>query len=564
MSRPELPDGPVASIAARPIGARSSATTPIPTALAALALLLVGLAATACGATESTGPELVAVPRPELSSLPEAGRQAIETQRAELDALLGAAETPAPALAEAFGETGRYYQAHELLLAAEPCYRNAEALDPTRVDWPYLLGHVYRAGGRRAEAVEAFERALAIDPGLVPARVWQAEIRLEMEDLDAAEAAARAALEADPKAAPALILLGRIASERGEPAEAVRLLEQALALAPEASEIHYPLGLAYRALGDEDRAAGLLSRQGGVKARLDDPLLEGLDDLVVSAGAALNRGTRALGQGRAEDAEREFRAAIALEPENIRGYTNLAVVLAGKGDGPAAIAALEQALAIEPDNARANFNLASLLARYGRPDEAAERFEAALASDPSYGEAHFNYANALVRLDRLDEAAEHYGRVITLDPGNRDAHLMQGVLLARLARWDAAVEALEAAHASLPDDPVISNSLARVLAVSAGQPGADPARAERALTLADGLVAGQRDLSHGEAQAMALAAAGRFDEAARIQSDLVGAARSAGFPDLVASLEINLARYRAGQPAEAPWTPDDPNLPGLQ
>ncbi|MYD71429.1 MAG: hypothetical protein F4W89_11920 [Acidobacteria bacterium] len=63
-------------------------------------------------------------------------------------------------------------------------------------------------------------------------------------------------------------------------------------------------------------------------------------------------------------------------------------------------------------------------------------------------------------------------------------------------------------------------------------------------------------LDLGETLAMALAASGRYQEAATLQRDLVQAAESGGFPaPYVAHLRVVLQRYQAGQPSDMPWPP---------
>jgi predicted Zn-dependent protease len=67
--------------------------------------------------------------------------------------------------------------------------------------------------------------------------------------LDEAEQLYRAVLSADPDQADALHLLGVVAHQRGQHAQAVELIGQAVRLRPETAAFHLNLGEALAALG---------------------------------------------------------------------------------------------------------------------------------------------------------------------------------------------------------------------------------------------------------------------------------------------------------------------------
>jgi tetratricopeptide (TPR) repeat protein len=542
-----------------PYGPRARQSFGAPRALLGLGALL-GLSLV-LGACQAAGPELQPIPEPDLSKLSESAQLQLREQRGLLDEAVAEGSVQGAQLAQIYGDLARHYHAYELVSAAEPAYANAQILAPEAFAWPYLMGHMYRVEGNLPAAAAEFRKAIALDPQAVTAPRWLAEVLLDADDLEGAEAALNAALALDPEAAPTLVTAAKLSALRGDHARTVELLEKVRARMPAATEVNYPLGQAYRQLGDMDAAERYLAQAGGVKASFDDPLLDGLDSLIQSAGAAINRGAKALSQGRLDVAEREFRKAMELEPDNPSGHLNLGYVLAQKGDVAGALRALERAIALDPDDARANFNLASMLVRTGRGEDSLPYFEHALEIDPAYVDAHFNLANNLQRLDRIEEAVQHYARVLELDPGNRSAHLMLGVDLTRLERWPEALAALEAGHAAVPEEPMLANTLARVLATC---PDPDLRNPERARTLAEGLLAREPALAHVEALAMALAAQGRFTEAAAEQQRALEAAASAGNPALVESVQLNLSRYEAGQPAAGPWTPQDPSMPRVR
>jgi hypothetical protein len=56
---------------------------------------------------------------------------------------------------------------------------------------------------------------------------------------------------------------------------------------------------------------------------------------------------------------------------------------------------------------------------------------------------------------------------------------------------------------------------------------------------------------------MALAAATRYEEAARVQRDLMRGVEHAGLTQVVPRLAANLALYERGQPCRTPWPADE-------
>ena len=85
-------------------------------------------------------------------------------------------------------------------------------------------------------------------------------------------------------------------------------------------------------------------------------------------------------QGRYADAERAFRRAIDLTPDNVRVWASLGGVLQTAGRAEEAAAALERSLALQPTD-RAASNLGVLEFERGRYAEAARAFGRALALD---------------------------------------------------------------------------------------------------------------------------------------------------------------------------------------
>jgi hypothetical protein len=90
--------------------------------------------------------------------------------------------------------------------------------------------------------------------------------------------------------------------------------------------------------------------------------------------------------------------------------------------------AYRAALAVVPDDPAVTHNLGAAIAAQGRHREALGCFDAALKSDPGFVSAHYNRAVALYALGDTPEAIRAFGRVAALEPQHHEAHRALGFL----------------------------------------------------------------------------------------------------------------------------------------
>lgn len=508
---------------------------------------------TAPPAEEAGEPALLPVPEPSLEGLEPAVAEQLAQAREELASYASLAGVPPAGRAEAYGELGRLYHAYGLAAPAEAAYRNAHALAPEAFDYAYLLAYLLQNEGRYEEAVEAYERARALQetPG---ALVHMAEALLELGRLDEAETLLRRVLSAAPQSPSARAVLGQIALSRGEHELAVGYLESALDAVPQATRLHYPLALAYRGMGQMEKAQEHLERRGEIGVRPPDPLIDELDELKTGERVHVLRGRTAFRFGDFEAAAREFRRAVEENPESVGPRVNLGSALGQLGDRIGAIHQFRQALEIEPENFAARYNLGVLLGLEGKPAEALPHLTRAVELQPGDGEAWRELAEALVLLGRAEDALAAYTRASGILPYDPDTRLGEVQLLVDLGRYEQAGQRLEESHAVAPREPRIVNGYARFLAAA---PDPTLRDAERALALATQLMEAQPTAEYAETLALALAEAGRCDEAAEWQERALQAFRQAGDEARLPGLEAALARYRAGAPCGAPTLPEE-------
>ena len=175
-----------------------------------------------------------------------------------------------------------------------------------------------------------------------------------------AETLYKALLKADPNHADALHLLGVMATQLGQYANAIALIELAIAQRPQVGEFHFNHAIALQ-------------------------------------NAARN-----------DDAIDAYRRAQRRSPDDPRIVENLAVALTDAGDRDGAIVVCRRALELNPRSVIAHKNLGTLLNNAGDSDGARYHFEQVLAQCPALPDAHEKLATVLLRQHDFQQGFEEY------------------------------------------------------------------------------------------------------------------------------------------------------------
>jgi tetratricopeptide (TPR) repeat protein len=535
--------------------------------------LLSGLVAAhvLLGATPLVSQEAVAEPTLLPVVLPDLTRVHASVQGQIREAYAALMAMAAAERGEAYGQLATLFMASEYPDQAEVCLLNAQRLAPDDFRWPYYLGHVYRSKGQLTNAVEHFEQALRLRPTDLAALVWLGQLHIDLGQPEAAEPLLTRARSLHPDTQAVLFQLGRVAVATQDYVRAVELLEGALAMNPAATIIRYPLAMAYRGLGDLEKAQSYLDESGGpaggVGVALSDPLMSAVSTMLRSPQAYWDLGLYAGAQGNWPEATRQFRNAVELAPDSPILRLNLGLALNHLDEARAAMDQFEEAVRLDPQLAGAHFTMGTLFERSGRDEEAIDRYTMAVTYDPNLGEAHLWLADALRRTDRLEASLSSYHRVLELEPGWKEARFGEAMALVRLSRHGEAVGRLRVAMDLHPGEPVFPLALARLLAASPdpqvrdGQEALDVAKAAQAAqALAEprGTVTMAMTMAVAEAMAMALAEGGQFEQAVEWQRVAMSAAANEGNTEAAQRLEANLALYEGHQPCRTPWRDDEP------
>ena len=186
-----------------------------------------------------------------------------------------------------------------------------------------------------------------------------------------------------------------------------------------------------------------------------------------------NLGTVFEARGRREEAVREFREAIRVDPGYAIAHCNLGVILADTGLLEKAIGELREAVRLEPSLSVAHRELGVSYGRMGQLEdavrelreairlapsasaahrelgvaygmkgsfgEAARELREAIRLDPTTGLSHYNLAVIYDSLGQLDDAVREYHEMLRLLPAHADSHNNLGVDYQRMGRLDDAV-----------------------------------------------------------------------------------------------------------------------------
>jgi tetratricopeptide (TPR) repeat protein len=139
-----------------------------------------------------------------------------------------------------------------------------------------------------------------------------------------------------------------------------------------------------------------------------------------SPGVHSNLGRAYYDKGMLDEAFKEFKTAIKLDPKAYKAHYNLGFAYEQKGLIPEAIQAYERTIRINPKYTNAHFNLGNIYARMGRLTEAARAYESALEFDPKDTTARNNLGVIYARQDKLDQAILQWQRILELDPDNQE------------------------------------------------------------------------------------------------------------------------------------------------
>ena len=142
--------------------------------------------------------------------------------------------------------------------------------------------------------------------------------------------------------------------------------------------------------------------------------------------------------GRRDEAEKEYREALRINPDFAAAHINFGNLLDDIGRKEDAVAEYREALRINPDYAVAHYNLGILLGDMGRKEDAETEYRDALKINPDYADAHINLGYLLDDTGRKEDAEAEYREALRINPDSAEAHNNLGLLLYDMGRKEDA------------------------------------------------------------------------------------------------------------------------------
>jgi tetratricopeptide (TPR) repeat protein len=261
--------------------------------------------------------------------------------------------------------------------------------------------------------------------------------------VEAAEAAFRLVLGADPGNAEAAGHLALLLVQRGAAQDAVALLQDRLARLPRSAPLLLALARVYRVMGDRTASAAQAAAAaaadlgngpaqlllGSTRLELDDPdaalpaLRQAVRLMPDSADAHLFLGMTLLRQEKFAEACDPLREAVRLRPDDPESLTKLGWALQAADLHEEALLHLRHALDLAPQDGRVHVALVTTLWRKQEVEAATAACTRALEIAPDVAELwlHQGYCHAAV--GRFNEAIACHRKALALDPRLEEARL---------------------------------------------------------------------------------------------------------------------------------------------
>jgi tetratricopeptide (TPR) repeat protein len=453
--------------------------------------------------------------------------------------------------------------AHAAPSSGSPASRQAQA--------EYLRGTLLERRGAYAEALSAYEKAMALDPSAAFIAGEAAELALQLEDRDRAEKWARKRLELAPSDAKSRVILARVLWTRGDtdgaeaefetalkddpasadtlfaltelvagrdPKRARKLLEDFLARNPEhAARALFELGRLDAQEEHYDAAIEKLKRAIELDDAESDParlVLAQVYEVEHATAAAVDAYQRLLNDdpddaelwghvgelqasmGALEDARATFRKLKEKHPGSPAACAWLAADAEAAGDFARAAAELKDSAGLK-DDPTLNLRLGYYQLQSGGMKEAMATLGDARRRWPKDDRIAYYLALGHDDLGEHAEAVKLLREVLTVKPDDRDARWQLATILEKMNKIDEAEPEFRRLIADKPDDAPALNYLGYSLA-------------DRGLKLDDALGLVQRALAiepsnpaYRDSLGWALFKLGRSTEAA---TELTAAARA--------------------------------------
>ena len=294
---------------------------------------------------------------------------------------------------------------------AESLLQKAVAADANDYRAWFDLGYVYNALNRPADAIDAYQKSVAVKPD-----VFESNLNL-----------------------------GLLLAKQGENAEAAKYLKAATQLKPSNTHPEQSLANAWQALGRVEQSTD--PQQAQLAYAEAAKLAPSSPEAHVSAAMALQK------QGNLDAAAREYQQALASDPNSKGALSGLASVFIEQKKYADAEAPLRRLAAEDTNNTANQVQLARVLAAEGKNEEAAQELQAVLKANPGDPHAELELGTLYVKAGKDPEGEQQFRLALQKLPQDPGVHLALGSVLMDEHKYPEAEQQLLIAIRLKPDLP---------------------------------------------------------------------------------------------------------------
>ena len=354
---------------------------------------------------------------------------------------------------------------------AVDAFEKVIAIDPQFDRAYYTMGLAYGYQRDYPQAVTALEKATQINPN--PYFYWRylGLSYFSLNQFDEAISAYEQAITNNPEDFVLYVEQGNTYQKAERYEEAITSYNKAVSLNPNhpwiyisRGSLYYQQGEVELALSDYNKAiqlnpdyavtysnrGNLYSQQGEVELALSD-YNQAIQLNPELAEAYTNRGGLYKEQGEVELALSDYNQAIQLNPELALTYSNRGGLYKEQGEAKLALDDYNQAIQLNPELAEAYANRGLLYLEQGEAELALDDYNQAIQLNPELAEAYNNRGHLYQEQGEAELAFSDYNQAIQLNPDYADAYYNRGVLYQEQGEVELALDDYNRAIQLNPD-----------------------------------------------------------------------------------------------------------------
>ena len=308
-----------------------------------------------------------------------------------------------PTSPDGYNNLGLIYFSKNKIEKAIGYYQKSIEVDPMQVRGYMNLALALIHKGETKEGTRIVEKLVEIKPLNAPLKCNLGNIYMESRQYEKAKEQFNAALKIKPYSFEAFLGLGKLYFQQGQWEQAAAYFDRACSShgasyvrSISMGNVYYAQGLSAEPLTSPSPLRGEGKGEGGTSPRVTDPLSR-----------------RFL-----EQAEAEYKKAVALKPRLAEGYNNLGLVYQKKKDYAGAARSLKKALECEPGNPTILLNLAEVSYLNNKPPEGRDYVMKIFQSEKIPEQVSLDLARFYYRNRLYQEAIDVYRKILDRRPGH--------------------------------------------------------------------------------------------------------------------------------------------------